>query len=489
MGIVIKQGIYNSIFTYLGFLIGGIYTVFLVPVVFQTSPEHWGLTRYLVSFAMVIVPWVQLSIPFVIIRYFPIFKQKQKKDFMFFILFWTSFGIIFSTLLVFIFLKLWYTDKNALLMDNLFLVFPIFIGFVLFEIASSISKSYFKTIVPVFLKELFLRLNVMIIILLYWYEVIDFNLFIKLFAFNYLFNILLLLIYLLHLKALNFSINFKIIFNKDFIPIYTYVAFSILAAGTAMVLLNIDTLMINHYLTLKQVAIYGPSIYVAGSILIPSRALQSIITPLVADGWATNNLKLIKELYIKSAIVPLIFTIFMFLLIWLNIDLLMSYFGETFGKGKYIILFLSVGYIINITTGINGTIINTSKHYRVELFFQIGLVIATVIMNIIFIPKYGINGAALATAITISVYNSLKSVYVRYKFGMHPFSYKTLIVLATGALLFGLITILPEISKLMNFILLSGLLSVVYWLVIYFTKSSEDINGQINNILLKVFKK
>ena len=254
-----------------------------------------------------------------------------------------------------------------------------------------------------------------------------------------------------------------------------------------MILLNIDTLMINHYLSLKDVAIYGPSIYIASSIMIPSRSLQSIIAPVVAKSWVSNDLSLIKTLYKKSAIAPLTITIFLFLMIWTNIDLVMDYFGKTFGQGKYIILYLGLGNIINIATGINGTIINTSKYYRADLYFQIALVFMTVIMNIIFIPIYGLNGAALATGITLALHNSLKSLFVLYKFKMHPFSLKTIYVLIIGVILFIAIDNLPQIYDLLvSSIVYTVIFSFIYWIIVYFTNISVDINEQINNIIKKV---
>jgi O-antigen/teichoic acid export membrane protein len=489
MGIVLRQGFKNTIFTYLGFLIGGIYTVLLVPKVFDAHPEHWGTARYLISFAMIIVPWAQLSLPNVIIRYFPIFKKERKKDFMFFILFWSSIGITLSTIIIILFSSQWFgADTSPLILDNKYLIFPIFIGFVLFEIATAISKSLLKSTIPVFLREFVLRSSVMVLILLYWYEIISFETFIIAYAFNYVLNFIILFGYLLYLKAFEFNINIKLLRDFEFKELYIYAAFSILSTGAAMILLNIDTLMINHYLTLKDVAIYGPSIYIASSIMIPSRALQSIIAPVVAQGWADKNISLIKDLYKKSAIAPLSITIFLFLMIWINIDLVMNYYGKTFGQGKYIILFLSIGHIVNIATGINGTIINTSKHFKADLYFQVALVFMTILMNIIFIPIYGLNGAALATGITLGVHNSLKSLFVFYKFKIHPFTLKTLYVIFIGITLFLIIDNLPIIhSLLISSIIYTAIFGVLYWLIVYFANISDDINEQINKVLKRFF--
>jgi O-antigen/teichoic acid export membrane protein len=166
----------------------------------------------------------------------------------------------------------------------------------------------------------------------------------------------------------------------------------------------------------------------------------------------------------------------------------MDYFGKTFGQGKYIVLFISLGHIVNIATGINGTIINTSKYYKADLYFQVLLVFMTVLMNIIFIPIYGLNGAALATGITLGVHNTLKSIYVYYKFNIHPFSVKTIYVLVVGIVLFLLIQDLPVIyNLLLSSVIYSIFVAIVYWVVVYYTNISEDVNYQINRIFKRLF--
>lgn len=487
MGLVFRQGFKNTVYIYLGFIVGAIYTILLVPKVFDVNPEHWGTARYLVSYAMIIAPWAQLSIPNVIIRYFPIFKEERKKDFMFFILFWTTLGVGLSSLTIFFLSQFWFgSDTDILILENSLLVFPIFIGFVLFEIAGSISRSLFKSTVPVFLKEFLLRSNTMILIVLYWYEIISFNSFILLFALNYVLVFIILFGYLYYLKALKFSFSLSVISDKAFKPIYTYALFSVLSTGAAMILLNIDTLMIGHFLTLKEVAIYGPSIYIASSIMVPLRAILLIVAPLVAQAWTTNSIDTIKDLYKKSAIAPLTITLFLFLMIWINIDLVMDYFGSTFGQGKMIILYLGLGYIVNVATGISGTIINTSKYFRTDLYFQIGLVLMVIIMNIIFIPLLGLDGAALATGITLGLNNLLKAIFIYKKFKIHPFSRSTILIFLILIIFISMISYLPMINSLLvSSLVYTPLIALFYWFLVYYLKISEDVNDQIDRYLIK----
>jgi len=479
MGIVIKQGSKNAIYTYMGFLIGAIYTALLVPKVFYENPEYWGAARLLTSYALVLAPWAMLGSPLAIIKYFPFFRKKNLSKFLFAIAFWGGIGIIIISVGFFFFSKWWFNESaNNIFTDNYYLIFPLLIGYILFEISSSIAKSLYKSVITVALREFFLRLIILLSILLYWFDLITFQSFLYFYSFAYLIVFTPLFIWLLKNRELHIIIDFQFLFSTEMKRIYTYALFTILSVGAAVFITQIDTLMISKYLNLKDVAIYGPSMFIATAIVVPSRSIMAIINPIVANAWASNSIDKIKELYKKTSIAPLTITIFLFLIIWINIDLIMHYYGKDFGQGKYIVLFISLGNIFNITTGINGTIINTSKYYRIDIVFQIILILITVVSNIILIPKFGINGAALATGISILIYNMIKLIYVYIKLTMHPFSMKTIMIYMVGIVFFIAIITIPKFDSLiLSSIVYTIILTLIYPIVIYLLRISDDINN------------
>ncbi len=64
-------------------------------------------------------------------------------------------------------------------------------------------------------------------------------------------------------------------------------------------------------------------------------------------------------------------------------------------------LFIGLGRMVDLVTGINGTILGTSPKYKYELYFSVTLAILTVVTNYMLIPQYGINGAAFATFLSM----------------------------------------------------------------------------------------
>ncbi len=103
----------------------------------------------------------------------------------------------------------------------------------------------------------------------------------------------------------------------------------------------------------------------------------------------------------------------------------------------------------------------------------------------IFIPKYGIDGAAIATLISITLYSIAKLLFVVLKMKLYPFTIKTIYALAIGLIcFFGFYYWDFPFHPIVNIMLKSALVSIVYVVIVYKAKLSEDIN----NVIDKVFK-
>ena len=105
--------------------------------------------------------------------------------------------------------------------------------------------------------------------------------------------------------------------------------------------------------------------------------------------------------------------------------------------GTYVFLLLGTARLYDMLTGLNGTILLTSRYYRYDLWFNLILVALAFISNYYLIAAYGMNGAALATLISIVGINTLRLGFVWKVLKLHPFSLAMLgvLALAVGAYL------------------------------------------------------
>src|SRR5690606_14299560 len=113
--------------------------------------------------------------------------------------------------------------------------------------------------------------------------------------------------------------------------------------------------------------------------------------------------------------------------------------------------------------------------------------ILTIVLNYLLIPRLGLEGAALASFVSIFIFNLVKLVFVKMKFGILPFTQGTFKVLATLMVLSVLFYFVQfPFHPILNIILKSGLILGVYVLVLYRFGISEDVSGLLNKWLKKI---
>jgi len=121
------------------------------------------------------------------------------------------------------------------------------------------------------------------------------------------------------------------------------------------------------------------------------------------------------------------------------------------------------------------------------LLLGVFLVITTITLNIIFIPKYGITGSAFATFISVLAYNISKVLFVKYAFKITPFtlgSLKTLILILFCFVLFYYWDF--PFHPIINIGLKSLLFSIIYGIIVYAFNFSEDVSSLLNRFVKRL---
>ena len=372
--------------------------------------------------------------------------------------------------------------SEALLVKNFsyVLILVLFISF--FNLLNCLSSSYLDSVSPMFLNEVFLRVYTLVLLSFYHYEFINFEVFLRLYILGFFIKLLLLSVLLFIKKRLCFSFDFSGLAMKEYL---TYALYVITGGGAAALVSKFDMLMIEYYLDLEQVAYYGLAFFIASVIKVPARSLAAISSPLLAKSLKENNISMVKQIYSKSSINLLIVGGLLFLGIWLNIDDILSILPQKFSQGKYVVLFIGLAQLVNLAGGQNGFVLVNSKYYRSIIVFNLILFAIIFVTNVLFIPKYGINGAALASVISLLIFNLLRILYIHKKLKVQPFTVKTILcfLLIIGLfLVFNVMSFSQDIF--INMGLKSILVTIVYVVLVKKMKLSEDMVTLIDKYIL-----
>jgi O-antigen/teichoic acid export membrane protein len=259
----------------------------------------------------------------------------------------------------------------------------------------------------------------------------------------------------------------------------------IIAGSVAMLILDIDKFMIGILIEdIEQVAYYSVAIFIATVIAVPQRAMHQIMMPLTAKYLNDNDLTALEDLYKRSSMTLLVVSGFIFLLIVLNINQLYLILPKEFTGGLFVVFIVSLAKLYDNSLGNNNAILFNSEYYKMVLYFGVFLAITAIVLNIIFIPRYGIDGSALATFLAIVFYNTVKILFVKRKFNMQPFSAESLkicllLVVSVLVMYFWDFPFHP----ILNIALKSTLIGILYFVSIYKLNVSEDVNEQIKRYL------
>ncbi|MBL6448336.1 oligosaccharide flippase family protein [Fulvivirga sp. 29W222] len=478
MGIVRRHSIRFSIIYYLGIILGYINTILLFPNFLEA--DQFGLTRMLLSVTIVISQFAQLGTQNMIIRYHPFFGKKI-----------LGVGIIICSLGLFVTLSLIvvfqqsileiYNEKSPLFLEFFHLLIPFSITMVFFNLFDTYLRTLYKNIFSTFLSSVLVRVVWSALILLYYYEYLSFEQFILFYAYAYSIITILSLIYIKLIGQLTLTIHF----NKDeyghFKEIRSFSAFTILSGLSVFLINKVDILMLGSIEGLETVGIYAIASYMAAVIVVPGSAIARTAQSIVANAFKQENYLIIDNVYKKSALHQLILSAAAYILITLNYLNLMYFLPEEYHSSFTIFFYLGFSKIVDTGLGINGIILINSKYYKTDTIFSVVLLILTVITNLIFIPLLGGEGAAIATMLSLIIYNLLKYSFLKIKMSLDPFTPKTIVAITICLLSFIIPYFIPVFNNIfVDSLIRSSLMVSIFVPLIYFTKISTDINELID---------
>jgi O-antigen/teichoic acid export membrane protein len=416
---------------YIGLIIGYANTVLLFPKILTS--DEFGLTRILLSVAIVISQFAQIGSPAMVVRFYPYLKKKIL--YLGFLICSVGLLIVFGVLAIFKDqIIAIYEVESALFVDYFYLLIPFSIAMVYYNLFDAYLKAIYKNVVSASFPFVFLRVLWMILILMFASGRIDFDQFILGYSTAYILIALAALLYIAALKAFPDSLHFEDDEKDSISRILKFNSYNILSGLSSFMINRVDVLMLSAMEGLTPVGVYAIAFAMASVIRIPTSSIARVAPSLVAEAFKAGDMDQIATLYRKSSINQLILSLGAFLLILLNMNILLMFLDDIYQESFVIFVFLGLAQVVDTGVGINGHIMVNSPYYKTDAYLSIALLIVTLITNYIFIPMYGAVGAAIATLISILLYNTARWSFLKFRMGISPFSGKTLETL----LIFGL---------------------------------------------------
>jgi O-antigen/teichoic acid export membrane protein len=297
---------------------------------------------------------------------------------------------------------------------------------------------------------------------------------------------------LVHLKkadALHFHFKWSIVTKKFRKQIRSLMLFGFAGSVVGAIKIAFDSIVLSSLEGLESAATYALVGFAASLLQAPFRSVISVSFPALVLAWKNKDMLQIDRIYKRSSINLLIFSLFIFGLIWLNFETVILYFNlnPEYINGKWVLLILCIAYIIEMGTGLNAQIIQSSSMWRFEFYTNMLLAFIIAPCTYLFTKWYGIIGPAFATLLGLIIYNGIRIIFLKQKFNFFPFTVKTMIMLICFTGILVLILMLRGYLTAVAYFFTANLFYCISicFCILYFNLS-PDVKPVVNNIFKRL---
>ncbi len=193
----------------------------------------------------------------------------------------------------------------------------------------------------------------------------------------------------------------------------------LVVAGGSVILQRTDIIMIGSLLGLEEAGIYSAASKVSGLLAFAIAAVALVISPLISELYYTGKMSELQNLVTKSARYVFFVTLAIAvpLIVWGGF--IMRIFGDEFIVAYVPLLILLAGQLLSAYFGFATVIIYLTGNERVAGSFMAVNVGSNIVLNYLFITNFGVNGAAIATAITTIIWNLFLTIYLKQKININ----------------------------------------------------------------------
>ena len=191
-----------------------------------------------------------------------------------------------------------------------------------------------------------------------------------------------------------------------------------LVEGFYYILTNADVLMVGFFMTPEDVAVYFAAVKILALVHFVYFAVRAGAAQRFASllhGGSTSDLHDFARTTVKWTFWPSLAMAGLLILVG---DMLLALFGAQFVNGHGLMAILCAGVVARAAVGPAEALLTMAGHERIcALAYGLALA-ANVSLNFGLIPEYGLMGAAIATAIAMTLEATLLCLIVRRRVGV-----------------------------------------------------------------------
>jgi len=183
-----------------------------------------------------------------------------------------------------------------------------------------------------------------------------------------------------------------------------------------------DRVLLGFYRNARELGIYSIAAAMVAYIPVALQSVNQIFSPMISDLHTRGERQLLERLYQTLTRWVLAFTLPLVIAMMVFARAVMGIFGADFQAGWLVLVIGAAGQIVNCGVGSVGLLLLMSGHERPLMKVQMLTTILTIVLGLALVPRWGIVGAAAASAAANVVVNLWNMVLVRRLLGFLPYN-------------------------------------------------------------------
>ena len=170
-----------------------------------------------------------------------------------------------------------------------------------------------------------------------------------------------------------------------------------------------------------QVGVYGATVRTGQSLLLFLTSLSLVFSPFVADLHHRGEKQKLDALYKNVTRWGLAITLPILLALAILPGTIMRVYGDEFVAGRSALLILIIGLIVPVIVGTVGFILIMVGRTGWDLLVYLASFVSAVGIAVLLVPRYGMRGAAVAEAVTLTLSAIARLMLVKRFVDIWPF--------------------------------------------------------------------
>jgi O-antigen/teichoic acid export membrane protein len=236
-----------------------------------------------------------------------------------------------------------------------------------------------------------------------------------------------------------------------------------------------DTIIIGILLDQTKVGIYNAAVPVGQILMLVREAFSPIILPLFTGLFAEGKFDKLSVLYTISSkwMTMLVLPLFISMLVLPHFYISLI-FGAEFITAVPVLRIIIFGYVFHVVMGPLSNILIIAGHTKKTMLNSLAALLVSITLNLILIPKFGLEGAAISAVMAFVIFNILCFIHVYRQIEIKPVRLLYFKFIIAAVLPIPILYISPPFDSIFLSIILYFLCYVVL-LIVFRSMKKEDL--------------